>query len=147
MRRQCLEGTLQWHHSGHDGISNQWLRDCLLNHLIRRTSKLHVTGHCEGNPPVTGGFPTKRASKVENVSIWWWHHEELPTLHSGSRTCFSVCIKTIFAVTRISHCQDKNSKWEIHRDFPLWKSSYKTVLSSWWEFLYCKNYILRLNCS
>ena len=27
-----------------------------------------------GNPPVTGGFPSERASDAENVSIWWRHH-------------------------------------------------------------------------
>ena len=32
---------------------------------------LSVTGLCEGNPPVTGGFPSQRASNTENVSIWW----------------------------------------------------------------------------
>ena len=25
-------------------------------------------------PTVTGGFPSQRASKAENVSIWWRHH-------------------------------------------------------------------------
>ena len=27
--------------------------------------KLRVTGLCEGNPPVIGGFPSQRASKAE----------------------------------------------------------------------------------
>ena len=40
----------------------------------RKTSKLCVTGLCEGNSPVTGEFPTQRASNEENVSIWWRHH-------------------------------------------------------------------------
>ena len=40
-----------------------------------KTSKLHVTGLSEGNSPVTGEFPTQRASNSENVSIWWCHHE------------------------------------------------------------------------
>ena len=40
-----------------------------------KTSKLHVTGHCEGNSPVTGGFPTQRASNVENISIWWHQND------------------------------------------------------------------------
>ena len=31
-----------------------------------------------GNPPVTGGFPSQRASIAENVSIWWRHHVRLP---------------------------------------------------------------------
>ena len=52
--------------------------DCLLTSLIRRrskkTSKLRVTGLCEGNPLVTGGFPSQRTNNAENVSIWWHHH-------------------------------------------------------------------------
>ena len=31
----------------------------------------------EGNPPVTGGFPSQRASNAENVSIRWRHHVSL----------------------------------------------------------------------
>ena len=30
---------------------------------------------CEGNPPVTGGFPSQKASNVESVSMPWRHHE------------------------------------------------------------------------
>ena len=29
----------------------------------------HVAGLCEGNPPVTSGFPSERVSKTENISI------------------------------------------------------------------------------
>ena len=69
---------LQWRHNGHDGVSNHQPRDCLLNRLFKRrskkTSKLRVTGLCEGNSPVTGEFPSQRASNAENVSIWWRHH-------------------------------------------------------------------------
>ena len=50
----------------------------LLNRLFRRrskkTSKLRVTGLCEGNSPVPSEFPAHRASSAENVSIWWRHH-------------------------------------------------------------------------
>ena len=52
--------------------------DCLLNRLFRRrskkTSKIRVTGLCEGNSPVTGEFPAQMASNAENVFIWWRHH-------------------------------------------------------------------------
>ena len=34
----------------------------------KKTSKLQVTGFCEGNSPVTGEFPAQRASNAENVS-------------------------------------------------------------------------------
>ena len=69
---------LQWSHNGHDGISSHQPQECLLNRLLRRrskkTSKLRVTGLCEGNSPWTGEFPAQRASNAENVSIWWCHH-------------------------------------------------------------------------
>ena len=48
--------TLQWRHNEPHGAENHWHLDCLLNRLSRRkskkTSKLRVTGLCEGNPPV-----------------------------------------------------------------------------------------------
>ena len=51
---------LQWFHNGQDGVSNHQPHDCLLNLLFRRRSKkmskLHVTGLCAGNSPVTGEF-------------------------------------------------------------------------------------------
>ena len=75
-----LPETLYWHHNERDGISNHQLHDCLLNHLFtcrsKKTSKLHITGLCEGNSPVTGEFPAQRASNAENVSIWWRHHDQ-----------------------------------------------------------------------
>ena len=40
----------------------------------KKTSKLRVTGLCEGNSPMTGEFPTQTTSNAENVSIRWRHH-------------------------------------------------------------------------
>ena len=64
---------LQWRHNERDGVSNNRHLDCLLDRLFKRRSKktvnLRVTGLCEGNSPVTGRFPSQRASKVENVFI------------------------------------------------------------------------------
>ena len=61
--------TLQWRHNERDGVSNHQLHDCLLNCLFRRrskkTSKLRVTGLCEGNSPVTCEFPAQRANNAE----------------------------------------------------------------------------------
>ena len=74
--RSCT--SLQRPHNEHDGISNHWLLGCLLNHLFRcrskKTSMLCVTGLCERNPLLTGGFPSQRFSNMENVSIWRSHH-------------------------------------------------------------------------
>ena len=70
--------ALQWRHNERDGVSNHQTHDCLLNCLFRRrskkTSKLRVSGLCAGNSPMTGEFPTQRASNAVNVSIWWRHH-------------------------------------------------------------------------
>ena len=81
---------LQWRHNECDGVSNNQRIDCLLNRLFwhrwKKTSTLRVTGFCEGNPPVTGGFPSQKASNAGNVSIWW-RHRELTTRHlSGIET-------------------------------------------------------------
>ena len=73
--------ALQWRHNEHDGVSNHQPHGCFLKRLFRhrskKTSKLRVTGLCAGNSPVTGEFPAQRASKAENVSIWWRHHYEI----------------------------------------------------------------------
>ena len=61
--------ALQWRHNERHGVLNRRCLDCLLNRLFRRTSKLRVTGLCEGNPLVTGGFPLQRASEAENASL------------------------------------------------------------------------------
>ena len=70
--------SLQWRHNERDDVSNHQPHDCILNRVFRRrpkkTAKLRVTGFCEGNSPVTGEFPTQRASNTENVSIWWRHY-------------------------------------------------------------------------
>ena len=87
---RCNKGTLQWRHDERDGVSSYRRLDCLLNHLFRRrsnkTSKLRVTGLCEGNPPVTGGFPSQRPVTRKIVPFgdvdmrrheqpWcWWRH-------------------------------------------------------------------------
>ena len=55
------------------------LLNCLFRHRSKKTSKLCVTGLCEGNPPVTSGFPSQRDSNTENASIWWCHHESFNT--------------------------------------------------------------------
>ena len=70
--------ALQWRHNQRNGVSNRQRLDGLLNRLFERrskkTSKLCVTGFCEGNSPVTGEFPQQRANNAENVSIWRRNH-------------------------------------------------------------------------
>ena len=58
-----------------DGILNHRRLDCLLNPLFgrrsKKTSKLRVTGLCEGNWSVTGEFLAQRVSNAENI---FWRH-------------------------------------------------------------------------
>ena len=76
--------SLQWCHNECNGLSNYRHLDCLLNRLFRcrseKTSKLRITGLCEGNPPVTGRFPSQRVSTKKNFSIGWGEMEELVEL-------------------------------------------------------------------
>ena len=63
------QGASQWRHNKRDGVLNHRRLDCLHNRLFRRrskkTSKVRVTGLCEGNSPVVGGFPSQRAGNAE----------------------------------------------------------------------------------
>ena len=83
---------LQWRHNGRDCVSNHQPHDCLLNRLFRRrskkTSKRRVTGLCAGNSPGTGEFPAQMASNVENVPIWWRHHDDIIINHLMSLGIF-----------------------------------------------------------
>ena len=64
------------------GVLDHRQFDCLLNCLFRltwkETSKLALLALCEGNSPVTGGFPSQRDSNVESVSISRRHHVFIP---------------------------------------------------------------------
>ena len=74
----CVPLTLQWLYNERDGVSNHQPYDCSLNRLFRqrskKTSKLRVTGLCEGNSPVTVNSPHKWPVTRKKVSIWWRHH-------------------------------------------------------------------------
>ena len=87
MNSWVTQKTLQWRHNERDGVSNHRRLDCLLNRLFRhrwkKTSTPRVAGLCERNSPVTGEFPTQRASNAKNVSIWWRHQGKLYALFSA----------------------------------------------------------------
>ena len=96
--------SLRWRHNGRDGGVNHHPHDCLLNRLFMRrskkTSKLRLTGLCEGNSPVTGEFPAQRASNAENFSIRWRHH--VLTFARPFRSIPPKSIITRFATLRIT---------------------------------------------
>ena len=57
----------------HLGISDHRQLDCLYNSFRRDHLSSELQTFCEGKPPVTGGFPSQRASNAENVSAPWRH--------------------------------------------------------------------------
>ena len=69
---------LQWRHNECNAVSNHRRLESLPNRLYecrsKKTSKLRITGLCEGNSQVAGEFLAQKPSNAENVSIWWRHH-------------------------------------------------------------------------
>ena len=126
--------SLQSSHNGCDGISNHQPHDCLLNCLFRhwskKTSKLHITGLCTGNSPVTGEFPAQMASNAENVSIWWRHHVCQTSLCGlpGSPPYYSL-------VTQSLPSQHSHWGWQLLRHPGLlgclWRKKLSTEVTSW----------------
>ena len=81
-------------HNECNGVSNHRGLNGLLKRLFRRKSKktsmLCIIGLCKGNSPVTGEFPSQRASNIENVSIWWHHHGDLSI--KPPKACGPLCL-------------------------------------------------------
>ena len=144
-----LTWTLQWRHNEHEGISNHWRHDCLLNCLFRhrskKTSKLRVTGLCAGNSPVTGEFPAHRASNAEFFSIWWRHHEisrvTLTGMHSWNPSKLCSMESVWLAGSPYFTHLDLN-KWNSHDSTDtLWNaSSWVKITVVWWKF-HCHLYL------
>ena len=71
----------------------------------KKSSKLSVTGLCEGNSPVTGEFPAQRDSNAENASIRWRYHELWLSLYSDvinndqTSSLFCTCQESCAVVT------------------------------------------------
>ena len=53
------------------------------------------TSLCAGNSPVTSEFPAHRANNAEHVSIWWRHHEEIPSVPLLSNHNFPTASATV----------------------------------------------------
>ena len=44
---------------------------------FQKVLRSEQSGLCEGNPPVSSGFPSQRPRNVEGVSMSWHHHDML----------------------------------------------------------------------
>ena len=71
------------------------------NRRSKKTSKLRVTGLCEGNSPMTDESPQKMVSYAENVSIWWRHDVESSDQLIGLDNGFSSIWRLVVAWTNV----------------------------------------------
>ena len=93
----CLH-LIQWRHNERNDIANHQPHDCLLNCLFRRrskkTSKLRVTGLCEGNSPVTGEFPAQKCQQrgkclhFDGVIMHWHLYSTATVSHAILRNMY-----------------------------------------------------------
>ena len=72
----CLK--LEWRHNGRDSVSNHQSHDLLTQPYIQTQIKESIKAPRQW--PLCGEFPAHMASNVENIFIWWRHHE-LRTAH------------------------------------------------------------------
>ena len=127
---------LLWRHNERDGVSNHQPHDCLLKRLFRRrskkTSKLCVTGLCEGNSLVTGEFHAQWASNAENVFIWRRHHDAFWSLPAWSRCptygkdVVSYCSLRLYSLCRSPLLTSSGVLWNV---CPVWLISFCLVTS------------------
>ena len=69
----------------------------------KKTSKLRVTGICEGNSPVPGEFPALRATNTENAFIWWRHHDKMYSKPLYGKKLWKTYIEFRGLLLHISH--------------------------------------------
>ena len=59
------------------GVWNHRHLHCFIPPFVEVQIKENITGFCEGNPPVTVGFRSQRASNTETASIWLRPHANI----------------------------------------------------------------------
>ena len=122
---------LQWRHNEHDGVSDHYPHDYLLNRLFshrsKKTSKLRVTGLCAGNSPVTGKCFYLMTSSCK-VGVFVTTILSATRDHIGGVRRFRSCrhefeginvfegpLKTIHSLYFVCQC------FKPERDFVLWR--------------------------
>ena len=132
--------SMQCHH-----ISVMYLKSptttLLFKNLFRlttnKTSNATLVAFCEGNPPLTGGFPSHRASYAENVpmSLRWRHNDHAGVSNHQPHGCL---LNRLF-----SRKSKKTSKLRVTGlcagnspgigEFPAQMASYAENVSIWWR--------------
>ena len=88
LHSRIIRHPLSWRHDERDGVSNHQPNDCLLNRLFRlrskKTSKLRVTGLCEGNSPVLRpSYLHNGVSYTGKMPPLYWIRAKVPLAHIG----------------------------------------------------------------
>ena len=94
--------TLQWRHNEHNGVASHRRLDCLLNSFfqtqIEETIEAPRHWHLWGEPLVTAGLPSLRASNAENLMTSSWPqqskspHKDVSYIY-GAPLQSSLCLK------------------------------------------------------
>ena len=112
--------SLQWRHNECDVVSNHRRLDCLLSRLFRhrskKTSKLRITGLCEGNPSVTGGFPLKGPLMLKMFpfydAIMWCQAEMNKSWFLHHMMHLSLDPKCHWKGMTLTHAQGHECRWQ-----------------------------------
>ena len=141
----CQQCALQWRRNGHNGVLNHQHHHCLLNRWFRRrsqkTPKLHTTGLCVGNSPLTGEFPhrwpvTRKMFQFDDVIMcpklflpnpWMlFPHNvvaKLSTVYKPSLSYFVLFSRWNQRCCSLNLCRDLTSTWILHRVLKLRRPS------------------------
>ena len=101
-RTYCIywHSALQWRYNERNGVSNYRRIDCLLNFLFRRrskkTSKLRVTGLCEGNSPHKGPIRRKLFSFDDAIMVYIYFASRDNMLFDILYICFVIRTNVYF---------------------------------------------------
>ena len=97
-------------------VSSSWYQ--------RKQRSPESLAHCEGNPPVTGGFPSQRVSNAGSIYILW-HHNGL---------CHIIVFKGFMAFIYLYHsgllhwhCSNHMDEKSLVNWYIIWK-----ILIIWW---------------
>ena len=70
---------------------------------IKENTKARVTGLCEGNPSVTGGFSSQRASDVENVQRRSKRYSDDVSIYQNHHILVFPCIHPLPAIISLTN--------------------------------------------
>ena len=134
----------EWQHRIEE-VVEVWYRNGkqLVQASNEENNKLSITDPCEGNPPVTGGFPSQRASNADNVSLSLGHHNSWGGHFKNTYELLNLRALKISPVNKIYifQCMSKIFCVEFQR-YPL-KFHTKYLTHTWKDMIFIKHWNFR----